>query len=473
MSAIGFGPDFVWGVATSAFQIEGGWAADGKGPSVWDTLAHRPGGLSDVTGDVTCDHYHRWRDDLDLLAGLGVTSYRFSISWPRVQPTGRGRWNSAGLDFYDRLVDGLLDRGIEPAVTLYHWDHPQALEDDGGWEDPDLSHRFADYADGVAHRLGDRVGRWMTLNEPLSVVTGNVLGFSRPTGPLGVRGVAIAHQLLLAHGRAVLAMRAAGVAGEIGITVNVSGVRPASDHPADVDAAARAEAYEDRLFLDPLLDGRYPLLDGRPIVEADPVDFAVIGAPIDFLGINWYAPALVAYPWHMPIARPRNGAVTDLASLLQGQAQLFGYTRVPWPDARTTAIMGWPVLPERFGDALTWLRTSYPDLPPVYITENGLPAADQPGRDGRVEDAERIDYVTGCLSQVRYAIDDGMDIRGYYVWSLMDNLEWGLGLGPRFGLVHIDFDTLVRTPKASYFWYRDHIRGQRQQGTAVNSAQEA
>jgi beta-glucosidase len=463
MTGLLFPPGFRWGAATAAYQIEGGWNDDGKGPSVWDTLAHRSGGFAGgATGDVACDHYHRLDEDLELIAKLGLTSYRFSISWPRVQPTGRGGWNPAGVAFYDRLLDGLLSRGIEPTVTLYHWDHPQALEDGGGWMNPDTAHRFADYAAGIAERLGDRVPRWITLNEPLSVFTGQLLGFSRPAGPLGRSGLPVAHQLLLAHGLAVSRLREVCPDAELGITLNFSGVSPGSDDPADRAAAARAEAYEDRLFLDPLLTGRYPAVDAQPLLNYPAEDMAVIGAKLDFLGVNWYTPARVVDPSRQP---QRSGEGGELAAYFAGQADLFGYTRAPLPGAPMSAA-GWPIAPEGFATALQWLRDNYPNLPPVYVTENGLSAHDQPDLSGAVHDPGRISYLASCLAQIRDAIDAGMDIRGYFVWSLMDNLEWLLGFAPRFGLIHVDFDRLVRTPKDSYYWYQQLIANQPHSPTA-------
>ncbi len=432
-----FPPGFAWGAATAAFQVEGGWDADGKGPSNWDTLAHRPGGLAGgATGDVACDHYHRLDEDLDLMSRLGITSYRFSVSWSRVQPHGHGAWNPSGLDFYHRLVDGLLARGIQPALTAYHWDHPQPIEERGGWLNRDTSARFADYVAGLAAHFGDRVGLWMTLNEPLSVMMANLNGF-RSGGRVDQQdALRIAHHLLLGHGYAAAALYAGGVVGKVGIAVNLSGVEPAS--PRDAGAAGLAEAYEDRLFLDPLLAGGYPRVAGRPVVDATAEDLAAIAAPLDFLGVNWYAPArLVADP-----------------------SAPFGYTRHV-AAATPTNMLGWPVVPEAFGQLLSWLRTSYPNLPPVYVTENGQPAPDEVDAAGTIADAPRIDYLNRCLGQVRSAIEAGMDLRGYYVWSLMDNLEWDHGYAPRFGLVHVDFTTLARTPKQSFHWYRDLIAAQR------------
>ncbi|MEQ0563992.1 GH1 family beta-glucosidase [Amycolatopsis sp. NEAU-NG30] len=431
-----FPPGFRWGVATSAFQIEGAWNADGKGPSTWDTRAHRPGGLAGgATGDVACDHYHRLAEDLDLMADLGIGSYRFSVSWPRVQPAGQGRWNGRGLAFYDRLVDGLLARGIEPLLTAYHWDHPQPVEDAGGWAARDTAARFADYAEGLAVRFSDRVRRWITLNEPLSVMHAEMAG--RPPESARRHGLRVAHHLLLAHGLAVPRLRDRVPGGEIGISLNLAGISPATSEPADVEAAARAEAYEDRLFLDPLVRGEYPRLDGQPVLDAGGDDLAVIAAPLDFLGVNWYAPARIA-------AAPSG---------------VFGYTRVPLPGASTN-LLGWPVAPEEFGTLLAWLRTHYPGLPPIEITENGYPGLDEPDVTGSVQDLRRIAYLRACLRQVRAARDAGSDIRGYHVWSLLDNLEWEHGYRPRFGLVHVDFTTLARTPKASYRWYRQFVAAQ-------------
>jgi beta-glucosidase len=434
-----FPAGFRWGAATAAYQIEGAWNADGKGPSNWDTRAHRPGGLADgATGDVACDHYHHMAEDLDLMRRLGLTSYRFSVSWPRVQPAGRGRWNPHGLAFYDRLVDGLLARGIEPMLTLYHWDHPQPLEDAGGWTERDTAERFADYAGGVAAQLGDRVTRWITVNEPLSVMHD-----SMATSPVEAaeRGLLVAHHLLLAHGLAVPRVRAAAPRGEIGISLNLAGMSPASRRPADIAAAARAQAYEDRLFLDPLCRRGYPVVDGRPVVDCDPADLEIIAAPLDLLGVNWYSPARIA----------------------ADDGGRFGYAREAFPGVATN-MLGWPVAPSHFGRLLSWLRQTYPDLPPIHITENGQPAVDEVDLTGAVQDLPRIRYLRTCLAQLRGALDAGMDIRGYHVWSLLDNLEWDHGYRPQFGLVHVDFATLARTPKASYHWYRRFIAAQRAGG---------
>ncbi len=437
-----FPADFHWGAATSAFQIEGGWDADGKGPSNWDTKAHGQEGLAGgATGDVACDHYHRLPEDLKLMSELGLTSYRFSVSWPRVQPAGRGGWNNKGIAFYDRLVDGLLSRGIAPMLTLYHWDHPQPLEDAGGWTNRDMASRFADYAEGMSAKLGDRVPRWITLNEPVSIMHAELAcadQMAPNTGPLRRRALQMAHHLLLAHGLAIPRLRRHVKDGEIGISLNLSGMYPASDHPADIAATERAEAYEDRLCLDPLLRFTYPIVDGKPAVDCDLDDHVIIAAPMDFLGINWYAPSRIA----------------------AGGEGLFGYTRTDFPDTSTN-MLGWPITPGALGPLLSWLRTSYPTLPPIHITENGIPALDELDVTGAIKDTPRIAYLHACLRQILAAIHAGMDIRGYHVWSLLDNLEWEHGYRPRFGLVHVDYATLARTTKASYHWYRRFIAAQR------------
>ncbi len=434
-----FPAGFRWGAATSAFQIEGAWDADGKGPSIWDIRGHRADGIAGgATGDVACDHYHRLEEDLGLMSELGLTSYRFSVSWPRVQPSGHGDWNPKGVAFYDRLVDGLLNRGIEPMVTLYHWDHPQALQDEGGWAHRDTAARFADYAEGMATRLGDRVTRWITVNEPLSVMHAELAGSTAPAAARRRHGLAVAHHLLLAHGLAVPRLRARRPRAEIGISLNLAGMTPATRSPADVAAAKRAETYEDRLFLEPILNRRYPCDSGRPVVDCAPTDLAIIAAPLDFLGVNWYAPGRV----------------------MGSESSAFGYVRTSIPGASEN-MLGWPVAPWGFGAMLSWLREIYPFHPPVDITENGLPTPEEPDLSGAVEDLRRIAYLRACLVQVLDAIGTGMDIRGYHVWSLLDNLEWEHGYAPRFGLVHVDFTTQVRTPKASYHWYRQLISLQR------------
>lgn len=431
-----FPPGFVFGTATAAYQIEGAVAEDGRGPSIWDTFSHTPGAIRDGgTGDVACDSYHRYAEDIRLMAGLGAPAYRFSLSWCRIQPAGSGAVNPAGLDHYSRLVDALLEAGVAPAATLFHWDLPQALQDAGGWLARDTAERFGDYAAAVAGALGDRMRMWITLNEPVvHTFNGHIEGSHAPGQRIGLDALTVAHHQLLGHGLAVPALRAASTA-PVGITNNYSPAEPADPaFPADVDAAATADLLYNRLFTDPLLLGRYPL----EVPAAADGDLAVIGAPVDFLGVNYYFPQQVR---------------ADPAAPL-------GFTSVPLPGEPRTAF-DWPVVPDGMRQTLLDLRSAYGDtLPPVYVTENGAAYDDAPGPDGTVDDPDRVSYLDSHLRAVRAAIDAGMDVRGYFCWSLLDNFEWAEGFSKRFGLVHVDFDTLARTPKTSYGWYRDLIAAQ-------------
>jgi len=436
-----FPGDFVWGVATSSYQIEGAVTEDGRGESVWDTFCRKPGVIRDGhTGDVADDHYHRWPEDVGLMAELGVNAYRFSIAWPRVQPDGKGPANEAGLDFYDRLTDALLARGITPVPTLFHWDLPQPLEDEGGWLTRDTPQRFAEYARLAADRLADRIPMWITLNEPFVVLAyGYALGIHAPGRELMLDALPVGHHQLLGHGLAVSALRAAG-ARQVAITNNYSPAWPASRSDADVAAANAYDAMHNRMFADPLLLGRYPDLSAFGVGEAgmDCVrdgDLDVISAPLDALGVNYYAPA-------------RLSALPNSALPFQME---------PIPGYPTTAF-GWPVIPAGLTELLTMLKDRYGDrLPPVYITENGCSVNDELAADGTVDDQPRVSYLDGHLRAVRDAMTAGVDVRGYFVWSLIDNFEWSEGYHQRFGLVHVDFATQRRTPKASFAWYRDLI----------------
>jgi beta-glucosidase len=437
-------PDgFSWGVATSAYQIEGAVAQDGRGDSIWDTFGRQPGAIRDgQTADVATDHYHRWSQDLDLMADLGVTAYRFSLAWPRIQPPGSGAPCKAGLDFYDRLTDELLARGIAPIPTLYHWDLPQPLEDAGGWMSRDTAYRFADYAGLAAERLADRIPLWITLNEPFVVTAfAYALGFHAPGKSLMLDALPTAHYQLLGHGLAVLALRAAGAA-QVAITNNCTPVWPASQSPADLAAAAAYDTMHNRLFNDPVLLGEYPDLSAFGIDDPDWVqadDLAIISAPLDALGINYYNPTRIS-------------ALPD--SPLPFQLE-------PIPGYPVTAF-GWPVIPAGLTELLTLFRDRYGDrLPPVYITENGCSTDDEPDATGLIDDQPRIRYLDGHIRAVADAITAGVDVRGYLTWSLMDNFEWTEGYHQRFGLVHVDFETQGRTPKASFGWYRDLIAAQR------------
>ena len=431
----GFPAGFRWGVSTSAYQIEGGADADGRGPSIWDTFAHTPGRIIDgSTGDVACDHYHRHREDVALLAGLGVSAYRFSIAWPRVRPGGTGPVNAAGLDFYDRLVDDLLAAGIDPVATLFHWDLPQPLEDAGGWLNRDTAGHFAEYADLTAARLGDRVKLWITLNEPfIHLSLGHGTGEHAPGRTLLFDSFPAAHHQLLGHGLAVAALRAHSTA-PVAIANNYSPVVRHGDTDADHAAAAAYDALHNHLFTDPLLGRGYP--DGfDPGVVRDG-DLAVIAAPLDVLGVNYYNPTGVRAP--------------EAGSPLPFElVPLEGYPRTAFD---------WPVVPDGLRDLLVGLRDRYGDaLPPIQVTEGGCAYDDVPDADGRVSDPDRIAYLDGHLRAVRAAIDEGVDVTGYFVWSLLDNWEWAEGFTKRFGLVHVDFATGTRTPKSSYAWYRSQV----------------
>jgi beta-glucosidase len=467
---------FLWGVATAAYQIEGAVGEDGRGESIWDTFCRQPGVIKDGhTGDVACDHYYRWADDVALMANLGITAYRFSIAWPRVQPGGKGAANTAGLDFYDRLTDALLDAGITPVPTLYHWDLPQRLEDEGGWLSREVAYRFADYASLAAGRLADRIGLWITLNEPFVVTAfGYALGIHAPGKALLTGALPTAHHQLLGHGLANSALRAAG-AREVMLTNNYSPAWPATDSPADIAAAKAYDTLQNRLFTDPVLLGAYPDLGAFGIGPAGPDwvadgDLAAIGALIDGLGVNYYMPTrLSALP-----ERPRGGssdarapASTERPRGGSFDARAPASTEPPLPfqlepiPGYPVTAFGWPVVPAGLTEMLTSLRDRYGDaLPPVYITENGCSQEDTVGPDGSVDDQDRIGYLDGHINAVHDAITGGVDVRGYFEWTFTDNFEWSEGFSQRFGVVYTDFTTQRRIPKASFTWYRDLIAAQ-------------
>ncbi|GAA1690235.1 GH1 family beta-glucosidase [Glycomyces endophyticus] len=436
---------FTWGAATSAFQIEGALTEDGRGASVWDTFTATPGKVRDGhTAATACDHYHRYEDDVALLRRLGVDAYRFSIAWPRVQPAGAGPANGPGLDFYDRLVDALLDAGVAPMPTLYHWDLPQALEDRGGWLDRDTAHRFAEYAALAAARLGDRVRHWITLNEPFEhMALGYALGQHAPGHAYLLDALPAAHHQLLGHGLATAALRAAG-APHVMLTNSYTPVVPAGESEEDAEAALAYDTLHRRLFTDPVLLGAYPDLGGfglggdLPFVADGDLDR--IAAPLDGLGVNYYNPTRVTAP----------DGTTPLP-----------FAIAEFEDADTTDF-GWPVVPAGLTRTLLDLTADYGDaLPPLWVTENGCSYGTGPGPDGRVRDQARVDYLEAHVEAVAAAVDQGADVRGYLVWSLLDNFEWAEGYHQRFGLVHVDFDTQVRTPKDSFDRYAALIRDQR------------
>ncbi|MFD9727760.1 GH1 family beta-glucosidase [Streptomyces sp. NPDC059072] len=448
-----FPAGFLWGVSASAFQIEGSPTADGRGPSSWDAFSREQGRVKDGSNaEVATDHYRRYREDVALMAELGVDAYRFSISWSRVLPDGHGPVNRPGLDFYDRLVDELCAAGIAPTPTLFHWDTPLALEERGGWLERDTAERFAAYASVVAERLADRVPMWITINEPAEVtLLGYGLGEHAPGRQLVFDALPAAHHQLLAHGLGVQALRAAG-ARRIGIAASHSPVWAAGESDEDRAAAELYDTLTNRLFADPILTGAYP--DGLDSLLPGPVaeDLKTISAPLDWYGVNYYNPMLVGAP--TPAAASAFGGIEIPSGLPFAIRDIEGYERTDFD---------WPVVPDGLRELLTTLRERYGDrLPPLYITENGCSYGDGPDPDtGRVEDARRIAYHDGHLRALHQAMAEGVDVRGYFIWSILDNFEWAEGYRQRFGLVHVDYETLARTPKESYAWYRDLIKSGR------------
>ena len=432
-----FPEKFVWGVATSAFQIEGASQLDGKGPSIWDKFCRQPGAIADQSnGDIACDHYHRLEQDLDLIAGLGVDAYRFSVSWPRVRPTGSGEWNTKGLDFYERLVDGLLKRGIKPYLTLNHWDLPQGLQEKGGWAQRDTVYRFVEYALGMDERLGDRVATITTHNEPWVMATlGHETGIFAP----GVKDRAIAmqasHHLLLSHGMALQALRASGCKSRLGIVLNLSPVYPATDAPADIAKARLEDGRLLRWYMDPLMHAQYPedivefLGTDAPRIEDG--DLKVIATPMDFLGVNYYSRSVAS----------GSGEWDKLSS------------------GRECTDMGWEIYPEGLTDLLIRLQRDY-DVPPLYVTENGGAFKDSLV-DGRIKDTNRTEFIARHIEAVALAMQQGVRMEGYMVWSLLDNFEWASGYEKRFGIVHVDYASQRRTLKDSAVWYRDFVSRQK------------
>jgi beta-glucosidase len=439
-----FPPDFTWGTATSAYQIEGSPTADGAGRSIWHRFSHTPGNTwLNETGDVACDHYRRYKDDVAIMAELGANAYRFSIAWGRIFPQGTGAVNKKGIDFYSRLVDELLKRGITPNATLFHWDLPEALDDRGGWLNRDVADWFADYATTMFDALGDRVKIWSTLNEPWVVTDGGYLSGVLAPGHSNLFEAPIAtHNLLRSHGKAVERFRAANAAknGKIGITVNLEPKYPASDSPEDLAAVRRADAYMNRQFLDPAFLGSYPDEMREIFGEAWPnwsaEDMRLIKQPIDFVGVNYYTRRVERYyPENLPLKTKH----------------------VPQPQ-RTETATNWEVFPEALTKVLLWVTERY-GKPAIYITENGAAFYDSPHTiDGKVEDPLRVEYYRQHLRATHDAMQKGADVRGYYAWSLLDNFEWAHGYSKRFGIVHVDFSTQQRTIKSSGRYYADVIR---------------
>ena len=435
---------FVLGVATAAYQIEGAVREEGRQASIWDTFSHTPGRvLNGDTGDIACDHYHRWQADVALMRELGVHAYRFSIAWPRILPTGRGAVNEAGLDFYERLVDALLAAGIEPFATLYHWDLPQALQDEvGGWTGRETAQAFADYADVVSHRLGDRVKHWITLNEPyVSAFEGYEDGRHAPGLKEARLAWQVSHHLLLAHGLAVPILRANCAADtRIGITLNLMPAYPATSSPEDQRAAQLVDGKVNRWFLDPLFRGNYPpdllaLLEmGNLAPHIETGDSEIIARPLDFLGVNYYSRALAHQKSH--------GSVTDIELVK--------------PHGAEVTEMGWEVFPQGLSALLVRLHQEY-RIPQLFITENGAAFQDTLSPDGHVHDESRVSYLREHFQQALNALGEGVPLAGYFIWSLLDNFEWGYGYSKRFGLVYVDFATQRRVVKDSGQWYKAFI----------------
>jgi beta-glucosidase len=432
-----FPKDFIWGAATAAYQIEGAWNEDGKGESIWDRFSHTPGKTaSGDTGDVACDHYHRWREDVTLMKELGLHAYRFSMSWPRLLPEGRGHVNDAGLDFYSRLVDALLEAAIEPFITLYHWDLPQALQDQGGWPARASAEAFVEYADLAARKLGDRVKHWITLNEPfVSAMVGYLEGRHAPGHSDLDEALAAAHHLLLAHGWAVPVIRRNSPEAQVSITLNLSGQTPASPSAADRAAAWQRDGVVNRWFLDPLSGRGYPAdivqHYGNPMDFVQAGDLEAIAVPLDFLGVNYYTRGIV-----------RSSAVAEAENV----------PRTVFPNPERTE-MGWEVYPEGLYEILGRLHFDYRS-PALYVTENGAAYLDQIGPGEQVDDPLRVAFFKGHLAAAARAIAAGVPLRGYFAWSLMDNFEWAHGYSKRFGLIYVDYQTQRRVLKTSAHWYR-------------------
>jgi beta-glucosidase len=458
-----FPPGFVWGTATASYQIEGAVAEDGRTPSIWDTFSRQPGKvLGGDTGDVADDHYHRYAEDVAIMRELGLSSYRFSIAWPRITPgvtaRGLGDVNEAGVAFYSRLVDELLGAGITPAATLYHWDLPQALEDAGGWTNRATAERFAEYAEVVADRLGDRIATFITLNEPwCAAYLGYSSGVHAPGRTEPASALSAVHHLNLAHGLAVAAVRRAAPRAEVALTLNLGWVRPAGDSADDAAAARRIDGLQNRVFLDPALRGTYPsdvLHDTASVTDwafVEDADLKLIHQPLDALGLNYYSPTLVRAHDGTSPREVADGHGGGTATAWPGRDDIeFPQQPGPYTD------MGWSIDPRGMYELLMRLARESPELD-LYVTENGAAYPDVVSEDGRVHDEQRIRYLQQHLAAVHRALADGAAVRGYYLWSLLDNFEWAYGYSKRFGIVHVDYATQQRTVKDSGRWYADVV----------------
>lgn len=442
MDNLTFPKGFLWGSATAAYQIEGASQEDGKGESIWDRFTHVPGRILDgLNADVACDHYHRYKEDIRIMKELGIQAYRFSISWPRIFPEGKGTPNEKGMEFYKQLVEEIIKNGMEPVVTLYHWDLPQKLQDIGGWANRKVTDYFAEYAEYVYAQLGDSVEKWITFNEPAcTAFVGNWAGRHAPGLHDYSTALQVSHHLLLAHGKAVRALKAAGLKKEIGITLNMNPYYPASDSQEDADAAERGYLSWNRWFADPIFKGSYPekILSWYkehdvvlPKIEKEDMD--IISTPIDFLGLNNY--------YALSVTHDKTAWPTEMSEKFFGE---------------TNTQMGWGVNPDGFYDLLVWLKDSYDNVK-IYITENGAAYNDFVNREGKVEDDARLDYLYRYLMAAHRAIHDGVNLQGYFVWSLIDNFEWAHGFTKRFGIVYVDYKTQERIIKKSGYWFKDVI----------------
>ena len=433
---ITFPDGFLWGVASSSYQIEGAWNEDGKGESIWDRFSHTPGNIKNGdTGDIACDHYHLYKKDVALMRELGVQAYWFSISWPRVLPKGKGDINRVGLEFYNRLVDELLEAGIEPWICLYHWDLPQALQDEGGWANPNIIQYFANYAELMARELGDRVKRWMIFNEPQCVAwLGHFTGMHAPGIKNLESALKVSHHLLLTQGKTIQTLRKVSQDFQIGTIVDLNVVHPISDDEKDQEAASKLDEFRNRWFIDPLLKGEYPPLAKEAGLEPKREDMDLIKQPLDFLGVNYYRRSLAAYDPSDPLMR---------AKVVQKKTPV--------------TEMGWEIYPNGLYEILTRLRKEYDD-PVLYVTENGAAFEDNVERNGGVQDDDRIAFLRDHMLAAYRAIKEGVKLKGYFIWTITDNFEWAEGYSKRFGLVHTNYETRERAPKKSFYWYKQIIQ---------------
>lgn len=430
-----FPRDFTWGVAASAYQIEGAWNEDGKGESIWDRFSHTPGKVKNGdTGDIACDHYHRYAEDVALMKQLGVKAYRFSISWPRVLPRGKGAVNNAGLDFYKRLVDELLQAGIEPWICLHHWDLPQAMQNEGGWANPISVQYFADYAKLLAQELGGNIKRWTIFNEPRCIAwLGYLIGIHAPGKKDMQLAVKVSHHLMLALGKTIQMLKDCNHSFCVGTIVDLNAVHPIGDSQKDREAAHKHDQFWNRWFIDPLFKGEYPPLAGETGLKPTKDDMSLIRQPLDFLGVNYYTRTIIAHDASVPVTRAKGVQ-----------------KKTP------TTEMGWEIYPDGLYEVLMRFRTEYGN-PLLYVTENGAAFEDNVTRSGEVQDDDRIAYLRDHIASAYQALRDGVNLKGYFTWTLMDNFEWAEGYSKRFGLVYIDRQTLKRTPKKSFRWYKNII----------------